>query len=82
MMQVPAEGGDSCVLPVMLDCGFDRDGVTALHGAAMFGRADPVRVLLAHSASVNPHDGLPPRRWRGLAKVGAMAHKPAPIITQ
>jgi len=42
----------------MLDCGFDRDGVTALHGAAMFGRADPVRVLLAHGASVNPFDGM------------------------
>jgi hypothetical protein len=58
MMQVPAERGDSSALQVMLDCGFDRDGVTAPHGAAMFGRADPARVLLAHSASVNPLDGM------------------------
>jgi len=58
MVQVPAERGDSSVLQVMLDCGFDRDGVTALHGAAMFGRADSVRVFLAHSASVNPLDGM------------------------
>jgi len=47
----------------MLDCGFDPnvkdlEGVTALHRAAMSGRADAVRVLLAHGASVNALDGM------------------------
>jgi ankyrin repeat protein len=63
MMQVPAERGDSSVLEIMLDCGFDPnvkdlEGVTALHRAAMSGRADAVRVLLAHGASVNALDGM------------------------
>ena len=63
MMHVPAERGDSKVLELMLDCGFDpnaRDGenVTALHRAAMAGRVDAVRVLLAHGASVNALDGM------------------------
>jgi len=63
MMQVPAERGDSKVLETMLDCGFDpnakdRDGVTSLHRAAMAGRADAVRVLLSHGASVNALDGM------------------------
>jgi len=63
MMQVPAERGESRVLEIMLDCGFDpnvrdHDGVTALPRAAMSGRADAVRVLLAHGASVNALDGM------------------------
>jgi ankyrin repeat protein len=63
MMQVPAERGDYRVLETMLDCGFDpnvkdTDGVTALHRAAMSGRADAVRVLLARGASVNALDGM------------------------
>jgi len=63
MMQVPAERGDSRVIEVMLACGFDpnvkdRDGVTALHRAAMSGRTDVVRVLLAHGASVNALDAM------------------------
>ena len=63
MMHVPAERGDSRVLETMLDCGFDpnvkdRDGVTALHRSAMAGRADAVRMLLAHGASVNALDGM------------------------
>lgn len=63
MMHVPAERGDSRVIEVMLDCGFDPnvkdgEGVTALHRAAMAGRADAVRVLLAHGASVNALDGM------------------------
>ena len=63
MMHVPAERGDSMVLETMLDCGFDpntkdSDGVTALHRAAMAGRVDAVRVLLAHGASVNALDGM------------------------
>lgn len=71
MMHVPAERGDSKVLEIMLDCGFDpnvkdQNGVTALHRAAMAGRADAVRVLLAHGASVNSLDGMfaaPPLVW-------------------
>lgn len=63
MMQVPAERGDAAVLETMLECGFDpnvkdNDGVTALHRAAMAGRAEAVRVLLAHGADVNALDGM------------------------
>ena len=63
MMQVPAERGDAAILETMLTCGFDpnvkdSDGVTSLHKAAMAGRADAVRVLLAHGASVNTLDGM------------------------
>jgi ankyrin repeat protein len=63
MMHVPAERGDSRVLETMLACGFDpnvkdTDSVTALHRAAMGGRADAVRVLLAHGASVVARDGM------------------------
>jgi ankyrin repeat protein len=63
MMQVPAERGDAVVLETMLACGFDpnvkdHDGVTALHRAAMAGRAEAVRVLLAYGASVNALDGM------------------------
>jgi ankyrin repeat protein len=63
MMQVPAERGDAAVLETMLMCGFDpnakdQDGVTTLHRAAMAGRAEAARVLLAHGASVNALDGM------------------------
>lgn len=63
MMQVPAERGDAAVLETMLVCGFDpnvkdHDGVTALHRAAMGGRAEAARVLLAHGAAVNALDGM------------------------
>jgi serine/threonine-protein phosphatase 6 regulatory ankyrin repeat subunit A len=63
MMHVPAERGDAAVLETMLSCGFDpnakdRDGVTTLHRAAMAGRTEAVRVLLAHGASVNALDGM------------------------
>ena len=63
MMQVPAERGDAAVLETMLVCGFDPDvrdgdGVRALHKAAMAGRAEAVRVLLAHGAAVNALDGM------------------------
>ncbi len=63
MMQVPAERGDAAVLETMLACGFDpdakdNDGVRALHKAAMAGRAEAVRVLLAHGAAVNALDGM------------------------
>ena len=84
MMHVPAERGDSKVLETMLECGFDpnvkdHDGVTALHRAAMAGRADAVRVLLAHGASVNAVDGMfaatplvwTCEGWRHSSKAGA-----------
>jgi ankyrin repeat protein len=63
MMQVPAERGDAAVLETMLACGFDanakdHDGVAALHRASMAGRAEAVRVLLAHGAFVNALDGM------------------------
>jgi ankyrin repeat protein len=63
MMHVPAERGDAAVLETMLACGFDpnakdNEGVTALHRAAMGGRADAVRVLLSHGAPVNALDGM------------------------
>jgi hypothetical protein len=63
MMQVPAERGDTAILETLLACGFDPnvkdgEGVTALHRAAMSGRAEAVRVLLAHGASVNALDGF------------------------
>jgi ankyrin repeat protein len=63
MLQVPAERGDAAVLDTMLECGFDpdakdNDGVTALHRAAMAGRLDAARVLLAHGAAVNALDGM------------------------
>jgi ankyrin repeat protein len=63
MMQVPAERGDAAVLETMLACGFDpnvkdHDGVTALHRAAMAGRAEGVRALIAGGANVNALDGM------------------------
>lgn len=63
MMHVPAERGETRVLETMLECGFDpnvpdADGVMALHRAAMAGRAEAVRVLLAHGASVDAVDKM------------------------
>jgi ankyrin repeat protein len=63
MLQVPAERGNAAVLETMLACGFDsnvkdHDGVSVLHQAAMAGRAESVRVLLAHGAAVNALDGM------------------------
>ena len=63
MMHGPAERGNAVVLETMLTCGFepntkDKDGVTALHRAAMAGRPEAVRLLLAHGASVNNLDGM------------------------
>jgi ankyrin repeat protein len=63
MLQIPAERGDATVLETMLACGFDanakdHDGVTALHRAAMAGRTEAARVLLAYGASVNALDGM------------------------
>jgi ankyrin repeat protein len=63
MLLVPAERGDIEVLETMLGCGFnpntrDHDGVTPLPQAAMAGRPEAVRVLLAGGASVNALDGM------------------------
>ena len=63
MMHTPAERGDAKVLETMLESGFDpnvkdSNGVTALHRAAMAGRVDAVRVLLAKGASVDALDGM------------------------
>ncbi len=56
-----AERGDASPLETMLACGFDPNhgdeiGKTALHAAAMAGRTDAVRILLAHGASVSVRD--------------------------
>jgi ankyrin repeat protein len=63
MLQRPAESGDAAALETMLACGFnpnvaDKDGVTPLHRAAMAGRPDAARVLLAHGARVDARDGM------------------------
>ena len=63
MLQLPAERGDVAVLETMLACGFDpnakdNEHVTALHRAAMAGRAEAVRTLLGHGASVDALDGM------------------------
>jgi len=63
MLLVPAERGDIKVLETMLASGFnpntrDHDGVTPLHKAAMAGRSEAVRILLAGGASVNALDGM------------------------
>ncbi len=61
MLHRPAESGQVEVLATMLACGFDprskdKDGVTALHRAAMAGHAEAVRVLLAFGAPVDVLD--------------------------
>jgi ankyrin repeat protein len=63
MMHVPAERGDAAILETMLTCGFDpntkdHDGVTALHRAAMGGRVEATRTLIAHAAAVDALDGM------------------------
>jgi hypothetical protein len=55
LMHGPAESGNAVVLETMLTYGFDpnkkdKDGVTALHRAAMAARTEAVQVLLAHGA--------------------------------
>src|SRR6185503_19705422 len=63
MLHRPAETGDAAILETMLACGFDprvrdKDGVTALHRAAMGGHVDAVRVLLKYGADVAAVDGM------------------------
>ena len=83
MLHRPAESGNAAALETMLACGFDpsakdKDGVTALHRAAMKGHPDAVKVLLAFGAPVDAMDGMfsaPPIVWavegRGHAQPGA-----------
>ena len=80
MLQQPAERGELPVLRTMLACGFDpavadKDGITALHRAAMSGRVDSVRLLLAHGAPVNAIETMfygTPLIW---ATEGSTGHK-------
>ncbi|MEO8624457.1 MAG: ankyrin repeat domain-containing protein, partial [bacterium] len=57
-----AEEGDVAAVALLLDCGFDPNlgdegiGKTALHSAAMAGRPDVVRLLLARGASPDVRD--------------------------
>ncbi len=82
MMHGPADRGNVTILETMLSSGFDpnakdKDGVTALHRAAMAGRAEAVRVLLNHGASVSNLDGMfsaTPLVWA----VEGWSHRPKP----
>jgi hypothetical protein len=71
MLHRPAEAGNAASLGTRLACGFDpstrdKDGVTALHRAAMGGHVEAVRVLLRHRAPVDAVDAMfaaPPLVW-------------------
>ncbi|HEX5420507.1 MAG TPA: ankyrin repeat domain-containing protein [Gammaproteobacteria bacterium] len=63
LLQGAAESGNAAVLEAMLACGFDprkkdKDGVTALHRAAMAGHVKAVRVLLKFGADIGALDGM------------------------
>lgn len=84
LLHLPAERGDTAALETMLVCGFDpnvpdENQVTALHRAAMRGRVECVRLLLAHGAAVDALDGMfhaPPLVWA--TGEGAPAGRHAP----
>jgi len=71
MLQRHAESGNAAVLETMLACGFDphtrdKDGVTALHRAAMGGHVGAVRILLKYGGEVDALDDMfsaPPIVW-------------------
>ncbi|MGH8219756.1 MAG: ankyrin repeat domain-containing protein [Steroidobacteraceae bacterium] len=75
-VHVQAERGDAAALETLLSCGFDpavkdRDGVTPLHRAAMFGHAEAARVLLAHGAPADALEGMfagTPLEWNAPEK--------------
>ena len=83
MLQRPAESGNAKVLEVMLERGFDprvkdKDGVTALHRAAMGGHPEAVATLIRFGAPIDALDGMfaaPPLVWavegRGHAQPGS-----------
>ena len=83
MLHRPAESGNAAALETMLARGFDpratdKDGVTALHRAAMGGHPDAVAVLLKFGAPIGALDGMfsaPPLIWavegRGHAQPGS-----------
>jgi hypothetical protein len=61
MLQRPAGTGEVDALESMLACGFDpcakdKEGVTALHKAAMAGHPEAVRALLAGGADIDALD--------------------------
>jgi ankyrin repeat protein len=63
MLQRPAETGNAAVLETMLHAGFDpsvkdKDGVTALHRAAMAGHPQAVATLLTFGAPIDALDGM------------------------
>jgi ankyrin repeat protein len=63
MLQRPAEAGNAAALETMLARGFnpnisDKDGVTALHRAAMAGHRDAVATLIRFGARMDALDGM------------------------
>jgi len=63
MLDRPAERGDAAILETMLARGFDprvgdKDQVMPLHRAAMAGRVEAARVLIAHGAPLDALDGM------------------------
>jgi ankyrin repeat protein len=63
MLHRPAESGNAAVLDTMLRAGFDpsvkdKDGVTALHRAAMGGHPEAVATLLKYGAPIDALDGM------------------------
>lgn len=63
MLQRPAEAGNAAALETMLTRGFnpnigDKDGVTALHRAAMAGHRDAVATLIRFGARMDALDGM------------------------
>lgn len=61
-LYLAAEGADLAALDALLSAGFDPShgdesiGMTALHKAAMAGKVESVRLLLAHGGSVSQRD--------------------------
>lgn len=63
MLQRPAESGNAAALATMLERGFDpnvpdKDGVTALHRAAMAGHPAAAATLIQHGARLDALDSM------------------------